>query len=280
MPSPYHGREWQVLYDGEAVEGTSDSAAPYLSLSQHAEVSIGESPPQITVPKSGDVDLATIKKAWTFPIIRIRGVPNTSNGKAFFKNFGSSDTPFTLILRTSEGGSSIFHRVVGCKVKRFQKRASIYPSATAVEFDCEIWGWKILNTESGGGPTYESVPNTALAWHDCSVLIGGTPLTNWYDFAWTLENDLEVIPDNAGVVTAIKRGVRQVTGQITRSVTDVSSTEFGEAEAATAKNIRIDEVSDQYQFNNSAYTDVEVTYPITGMAAKQLSFTAGQYATA
>ena len=279
MPSPYHGREWSVWYVSEGTEGTTPSAASFLSLSQHSEVSIGESPPQVIVPKSGDVDNATIRKAWTFTIIRVRGIPNTSNGKAFFKNFGSSDTSVTLVLKNQDG-SPLFHRVVGCKVKRFSKTASIYPTASAVEYDAEIWGWKILNTESGGSPTYESVPNTGLNWSDCAVLISAVTVTNWYSFSWSLENDLEVIPDNTGTVTAIKRGPRQITGQIVRSVTDVSSTEFGEAEAATAKNIRIDEVSDQYLFNNSAWTDVEIQYPLPGMAAKQLSFTAGQYATA
>lgn len=281
MPAPWHGRELAVYYDQEVTEGTTDSAAPFLSLSQHSEVSITFAIAQVAVTKSGDVDKAAVKKGWSYPVIRITCNPNTTNGKAFIKNFSSTDNSFTLVVKDGgTGAGTIFWRIPGCKVKRITPRASIYNTATALEVDIEIWGWQLLFTESGGSPTYEAVPNTFVNWSDCAVRIGGSLITNWYDFTWTLENDLEPLPDNTGAITTIKRGIRtSINGAITRSVQSTQSTEFNAASAATDTDVRFDLVSDQYLFDNGAYEEVAVVHPISGVSSLRTSFVGGQYST-
>src|SRR3990167_5552499 len=97
----------------------------------------------------------------------------------------------------------IFARITGCKVKRMSQSVSIYPDNTPLSVTCEIWGWTVLYTASTGTPTFEAAPSTIVNYSDITVKKNTTTITKWWNFEWTLENELFRQPDNTGATVGI-----------------------------------------------------------------------------
>lgn len=284
----YHGYQAGVWYVSESTEGTTPTTAAFLHLAHKTEVKVGNSPGPVIVKKSGDVDNVGIGKGVDNPVITFTINPSLASGADFIKNFGSSDTSFTLLVMIDATPDVIFARITGCKVKRITNRVQLYPTHSAVETSVEIWGWgPILYTASAGVPTFEAAPSSFLNWSNVTVKRNTTTITDWWDFEWTIENDLDRQPDNLGATAGIKRGQRNVTGSWQRSANDgvggTGNIELDEAKNATAVDLDIvfDLAADHtYTFVDCAYTDVEITHPITGMVGKKMDWTATSFSVA
>ena len=273
----YHGYEAGVWYDQEAVEGTTDSSAPFLNLAHKTEVRISDQPNPVIVAKAGDVDNTNIQKGVENPVITFTFNPSQASGAAFMKNFISTDNSFSLLVMTDEASDIIFGRITGCKVKRMSCSVRLYPTHGAVEVTVEVWGWTILYVVSGGVPTFEAVPSTFLNWSDVTVKKNTVTITDWWDFEFTVENDLFRVRNNLGVTTGMERGRRTVTGSWTHGAgvtAGVGKTELDESRDATEVDLQIAWLSDTYDFVDAAYTEVGVTHPITEMIGIKSDFTA------
>ena len=127
--------------------------------------------------------------------------------------------------------------------------------------------WTINGTDPTASQT-ESIPTSFVNWSDVAITLAGTSITNWWNFTLSINNDLFRLRSNTGVTTAIHRGRREVTCSVTRSLTDNATTEFAASTAATSTAAIFNFVSSTAVFTLSAgaYTDVEVTHPISGMS--------------
>lgn len=277
MVRHYHGFEAGLWYDGETVEGTTDTNAPFLHLAQKSEVKLSSAPAPNVVAKSGDVDNAAINKGIERPVATVTFNPSSASGAAFIKNFASSNTSFTLLIMIDEASDVIFARITGCKVKRITVSNTLWPEAGPVECVAEIWGWTILYVVSAGTPTFEAAPNSALNWTDVTIKRNTVTITDWWNFEFTIDNELERSTDENGVTDAITRGRRAVTGTWQRSsnaTSGVGDTEFDESRDATDVDLQMALSADTYDFVNSVYEEVEVNHPINSMVGIRGNFIA------
>lgn len=271
----YAGYSSGVWYDGESVEGTTDSNAPFLNLSQRAEVTITDEPNPQAVTKSGSVDKTSFSKGVENPRINLTFTPSQASGAAFIKNFISTDTSFTLLIMIDASPDTIFARVTGCKVKRMTQSVSIYPDNTPLQVTCEIWGWAIAYSVSSGSPTFESAPSTIVNYSDVTIKKTSTTITKWWRFEWTLDNELYRQPSNTGATTGIVRGIRNITGSWSIPAEDVGQTELDEAKNTTAIELHFLILTDDYDLDSCAYTTVEISHPLTDVVGKRMDFTVG-----
>lgn len=283
MVRNYAGFETGLWYDGETVEGVTDTTAPFLHLAHRTEVKLSDSPNPVVVAKSGSVDNSGISKGIENPVATFTFNPSQASGKDFIKNFASSTTSFTLLMMIDEASDVIFGRIVGCKVKRISCSVKIYPQGTALECSVEVWGMSILYTASAGVPTFESAPSTFVNWSDITLKKGAVTITNWWSCDWSLENDLFRNPDNTGITNSITKGRRKVSGsweQGSNVTSGVGNTELDEAKNATANTFHFLILTDDYSFTSSVYETVEVTHPITEMTGIKGDFVATSYSVA
>ena len=276
MTGELHGYEASVFFVLESTEGTTPNSAAYLNLAHKVEVKIADAPGPIPVAISGGVDNASIEKGITKPVITMSFVPSKGSGKDFMDDFSSTDDSFTLLVMKDAVSDTIIARIPGCKVKRITPSVSIYPQHSVLNVTLEMWGWDLLFTQSSGTPTFESPPSTAINWSDIVIKKNSSVVTDWWDFEFTIDNELERMPDDQGVTFAIKRGRRAVTGvwNRTSSITKTGSTEFGETKNATATDLEMVIDSDIYAFDNSVFDETDVTHAITAMAGIRSSFIA------
>lgn len=268
----YSGHAIGVWYVAEATEGTTPNSASFLNLAQRADVTLSDEPNPQAVTKSGSVDKTSFSKGVEQPKITLTFTPSQASGKAFIKNYISSDTSVTLLLMIDASPDVIFARVTGCKVKRMTNSVSIYPENTPLQVTCEIWGWEILYTAAPVSPTFESAPSTIVNYSDVTVKKNTTTITKWWSFEWTLENELYRQPDNTGVTVGITRGIRNISGTWQIPAEDVGSTELGEAKNATAVDLNFLIVADDYALADCAYTSVDITHPLTNLVGKKMDF--------
>lgn len=286
MPVFYHGYALGVWYDQEAAEGVSDSSAPYLHLAHKSEVTISDEPNPVVVALSGSVDNAAIGKGIENPVVNITFNPSLASGADFIKNFSSTDNSFTMVIMIDAGTDVIFARMTGCKVKRMSPSVAIYPNHSALSVTAEIWGWALLYTASGGSPTFEAAPGSFVNWSNITVKKNAGTITDWWNFEWTVDNDLDRQPDNTGATVGIKRGRRDVTGSWTRSANDASGTgqiELDETKNATTMtlDVVIDLATDHtYTFTGAVNRTATVTAPISGMVGKKMDFVATSFSIA
>lgn len=272
----YAGHSSGIWYDGETTEGTTDTSAPFLNLAQRAEVMLTDEPNPQAVTKSGSIDKTSFSPGVENPRVSLTFTPSQGSGAAFIKNFISSNTSFTLLIMIDAAADTIFARITGCKVKRMTQSVSIYPDNTPLQVTCEIWGWSILYTVSGGTPTFESAPSTIVNYSDVTVKKTTTTITKWWKFEWSLENELYRQPSNTGATTGIVKGIRNITGSWSIPAEDVGQTELDEAKNATAVRLQFLILTDVYDLTGCAYTTVEISHPMTDVVGKRMDFTAGQ----
>jgi len=272
----YAGYSSGVWYDGETVEGTTDTNAPFLNLAQRAEVTYTDEPNPQAVTKSGSVDKTSFSKGVENPRINLTFTPSQGSGAAFIKNFISSDTSFSLLVMIDDSPDVVFARFTGCKVKRMTQSVSIYPDNTPLQVTCEIWAWTIAYTASSGSPTFESAPSTIVNYSDVTIKKTTTTITKWWKFEWTLENEQYRQPNNTGATSGIVRGIRNITGSWSIPAEDVGQTELDEAKNATAVRLQFLIVADVYDLTGCAYTTAEISHPLTDVVGKRMDFTAGQ----
>jgi len=277
MVRHYAGFEAGVWYVAEGTEGQTPNDASFLNLSHKATVAISSQATPVIVAKSGSVDNASAKKGVDTPVATITFNPSTASGQAFIKNYISTDNAFSLVVMIDEGSDVIFARLTGCKVKRLSPSVELYPSAGALNVTVEIWGWTILYTASSGTPTFESSPATFVNWTDISIEKATVAVTDWWNFNWSVENDLFRSVDDNGACTAITRGRRRVTGDWTRSsnaTVGVGDTELNEQKNATPVDLEFHIGADEYHFDDCAYSEVEVEHPITALVGIRQAFEA------
>ena len=267
----YHGYEWSLWYDQEVTEGTSDSTATFLALAHKSELRISEATDPVAVALSGSVDNTAFAKGVSNVTATITFNPSGANGLAFIKNFASTDNSFTLVAKAG----SIFQVLRGCKVQNITVNGSLFPSHGPVECTATIMAWTINGTQPTT-PTYEAIPTSFVNWSDVAITLAGSSITNWWNFTLSINNDLFRLRSNTGVTTAIHRGRREVTCSVTRSLTDNATTEFAASTAATSTAAVFNFVSSTAVFTLAlgAYTDVEVTHPISGMSGLKTDLTA------
>ncbi len=259
----YHGYQWSLWYDQETTEGTSDTSATFLALAHKSELRISESPDPVAVALSGSVDNTAFTKGVSNVTASITFNPSGANGLAFIKNFSSTDNSFTLVAKAG----SIFQVLRGCKVQNITVSGSLFPSHGPVECTATIMAWTVNGTEPSSA-SYESIPTSFVNWSDVAITLAGSSITTWWNFSLSITNDLFRLRSSTGTTTAIHRGRREVTASVTRTLTDNGTTEFAAATAATSVATVFNFVSSTAIFTLSAgaYTDVEVTHPISGMS--------------
>lgn len=271
----YSGHAIGVWYVAESTEGTTPTSASFLNLAQRADVVLTDEPNPQAVTKSGSVDKTSFSKGVENPRINLTFTPSQASGAAFIKNYISSDTSFTLLLMIDAASDTIFARVTGCKVKRMSSSVSIYPDNTPLNVTCEIWGGAISYSVSGGSPTFESAPSSIVNYSDITIKKTSTTITQWWNFEWTLENELYRQPSNTGATTTIVRGIRNITGSWQIPAENVGQTELDEAKNATAIELHFLILTDDYDFDSCAYTSVDISHPITNVVGKKMDFTVG-----
>lgn len=277
MANEIHGYEVGVWYVKEVTEGVTPDDATYLHLAHKTEVKVADAPGPIPVALSGSVDNASIEKGITKPIATMTLTPSKASGKDFIKEFSSTDDSFTLLVMKDASPDTVFARIRGCKVKRVTNSISIFPQHSVLQVTLEIHGFELLFTQSTGIPTFESPPNTAVNWSDIVIKKNTSVVTDWWDFEFTIDNELERILDSDGDTIAMKRGRRAVTGVWTRTVGTVSrtgETEFGETKLATDVDLEFILDNDIYAFNDSAFEETDVTHAITAMVGIRSTFVA------
>jgi len=277
MANEIHGYEVGVWYVKEVTEGVTPNDAAYLHLAHKTEVKVADAPGSILVALSGSVDNASIEKGITKPIATMTLTPSKASGKDFIKEFASTDDSFTLLVMKDASPDVVFARIRGCKVKRVTNSISIFPQHAVLQVTLEIHGFELLFTQSTGTPTFESPPNTAVNWSDIVIKKNTSVVTDWWDFEFTIDNELERILESDGDTIAMKRGRRAVTGVWTRTAGTVSrtgETEFGETKLATDVDLEFVLDGDIYAFNNSAFEETDVTHAITAMVGIRSTFVA------
>ncbi|MCZ6583054.1 MAG: hypothetical protein O6761_07795 [Thaumarchaeota archaeon] len=276
MANEINGYEVGVWYVKETTEGETPTNATYLHLAHKTEVKVADAPGPIPVALSGSVDNASIEKGITKPITTMTLTPSKGSGKDFLKEFSSTDDSFTLLVMKDAPTDTVFARIPGCKVKRSTPSTSIYPQHAVLQLTLEIHGFDLLFTQSGGTPTFESPPSTAVNWSDVVIKKNTSVVTDWWDAEFTIDNELERMLDDDGDTVAIKRGRRAVTGVWTRTAgTDrIGETEFGETKLATDVDLEIIIDGDIYAFNNSAFEETDVTHALGSMVGIRSTFVA------
>lgn len=276
MAGELHGYEASVFFVLESTEGTTPNSAAYLHLAHKTEVKIADAPGPIPVALSGSVDNASIEEGITKPVITMSYVPSKGSGKDFIDDFSSTDDSFTLLVMKDAVSDTIIARIPGCKVKRVTPSVSIYPQHSVLNVTLEIHGWELLFTQSSGSPTFEAPPSTAVNWSDIVVKKNTTTITDWWDFEFTIDNEIERMLNDQGATNALKRGRRAVTGvwNRTSSITQTGSTEFGETKLATDVDLEMIIDGDIYAFNNSVFDETDVTHAIAAMAGIRSAFIA------
>ena len=267
----YHGYEWSLWYDQEGTEGTSDTTATFLALAHKSELRISEASDPVAVAFSGSVDNTEFAKGVSNVTATITFNPSGANGLAFIKNHASKDVSFTLVAKAG----SIFQVLRGCKVQNISVNGSLFPSPGPVECTATIMAWTVNGTQPTSA-SYEIIPTSFVNWSDVAITLAGTLITNWWNFTLSINNDLFRLRSNTGTTTAIHRGRREVTCSVTRSLTDNATTEFAASTAATSTAAVFNFVSSTAVFTLAlgAYTDVEVTHPISGMSGLKTDLTA------
>ncbi len=263
-----HGNQLLIYYDPESAEGTSRTGQTWKVLAHHSTADITEEDEPVLVKKSGSVDGTSNEKGKQKAIARITFNPSEADGKFFMKTYASSDTAVSMIFKNASG--SFLWRMVGCKVKSINPSCSKYPTHGPCSITMEIWGWKVLFTEPAT-TSYTSVPDGFVNWADTTVKIASVTQSLWWDWAFTITNDLDVQHDETGAVNSILRGDRELDLTITKALEDTASTQFGQAFSSFATvALEIDLLTDLYQFGACAYKVVQVTHARTGAAGLQL----------
>lgn len=261
MVEYFAGEKASIYYKSESVEGTTDSPTPaFLHLAHKTSVDWGNDVPSIPVRQGGGLDNADLGKGVENPIVNFSFVPSQGNGKAFIKNFLNTDTSFTLMVLIDRTTDFIFCRITGCKIKSLTPKVSLYPTPSAVECNVTIWGWTVLFT-AVAGTTYEAVPNTICTWANTVIKKNTVTVTNWWEFEFTVDYELYRNRNDQGVTNGIVRGIRDVTGSLTRSVDDTEKgqTEYAEATNATDVDLQMSINGDLYDFVDTASENPRVT---------------------
>lgn len=281
MTRHYAGFESGLWYIAEVTEGQTPATPSWLHLAHKSTVTISAQSPPNAVEKSGDRDFTGFKKGVEVHVATVTFNPSTASGQAFIKNFIDSDTSFSLNCMIDETSNVVFARMVGCKLKRITGSVDLYPTAGSLEVTAEIWAMDVLYDEVAGA-SYESAPSTFVNWSDVTVKKATVTLTNWWNFTFTMEQDLFRNPDNTGVIDSITRGRRRVDGSLTRSsiVGSLGNTEANENVNATAILYNFLIGADDYSFTASAINSAEVTHPVTGLTGIKEDFQASTFAVA
>ena len=276
MVGELHGYEVGVWFVRETTEGTTPSNARYLNLAHKTEVKIADAPAPNPVALSGSVDNAAILKGISKPMVTLTINPSKGSAKDFMEDYPSTDNSFTLLIMKDANPDTIIARIPGCKVKRMGVNTSIYPQHAPVQTSLEIWGFSVESSQSGGNPTFESAPATAMNWSDVLVKIGTTTITDWWDAEFTIDNEIERVLNSSGNTTSLKRGRRTVNGAFTRTsrTTQTGSSQFTATKNATTMDLEIVLDSNVYAFNNSVFEETDVTHSITALAGIRSTFVA------
>lgn len=263
-----HGNQITAYFDPESVEGTSRTGQLWKVLAHHSIVGISAEDEPVTVKKSGSVDSASNEKGKRKVIVRITCNPSEADGKFFAKTYSSSDTPISMIFKNS--GGTFLWRVTGCKVKSITPSCSKYPTHGACQFVIEIWGWTVLFTEPAT-TTYTSVPDGFVNWADTTIKINSVTQSLWWNWSFTINNDLDIQHDQNGVIVGITRGDRDLDVTIEKALEDTALAEFNASQPSFATvSIEILLNADSYLFGATAYKGVEVTADRTRLSGLQL----------
>ncbi len=277
MVDEVHGYEVSVFFLAETTEGvTPTGSQTYKQLAHKTEVKITNAPGPVPVPISGGVDNASIEEGISKPVITLTITPDKTDGKSFMKDFASSDNSFTLLVAKKLTGSTVdtIYRIPGCKVKRSSGTVAIYPQHGTFQLTLEIWGWEIFFAVVSGTKTFNTPASTAINWSDIVVKKATVTVTDWWDFEYVIDNEIERIVNDQGATTALKRGRRVLTGAFTRTTktSATGSTEFGEAKNATKFEVEFLYDGNSYKFNNSVLDEADVTHAITAMTGRRSAF--------
>lgn len=276
----YAGYEAQLFYKQESVEGQTP-AGQWLSLSQKAGCKLSDNPGHNFTTKSGSVDSAKPTKGVPNPILTIDYKPNLGNGKAFLKNFLSTDNSFSILCVKIDISNFVFYRLTGCKVKRSQASGKLWPKADDVMINQEIWAFNTINTDEGTTPSYESVPDSVLSWSNVTIKAIADPsgtnpsrttITQWNSFDWTVENDLYRIWDKDGNTVGIRRAERKSSGSLEFIITGNESSSISATQTAAYQDIEFLFSSDSYLFNDAAYESFDLDHTIGNMAIRHMDF--------
>jgi hypothetical protein len=283
MVRHYAGFETGLWYIQEVTEGVTPTTSPsFLHLAHKATLSYSSQGTPNAVEKSGDRDFTGFKKGVETYVATVSFKPSTASGQAFIKNFIDTDNSFTLLSMIDEASDVIFARFAGCKIKRISPTVQLYPTAGELEVTAEIWAMSVVYSNVDlTTPSFESAPSTFVNWSDVTVKKATVTLTNWWEFGFTMEQDLFRIPTNTGTISGIGRGRRRVNGNITISsnaTSGVGDTELGEQKDATAILFNFLIGVDDYAFTASALTNAEVDHPLTDLIAIKSDFQASTFA--
>lgn len=262
-----HGNQISSYYDPEATEGTSRTGQTWKNLAQHSSVEIDVQDAPVMVKKSGSVDATSNQLGKRKCVVKIMCNPSQSDGKFFLKTYLSSDTSVSLQFFNS--AKTFLWRVTGAKVKTITPSGKKYPTHGPVDLTIELWGWTVLYTEAGSS-AYNTPPDTFVNWADCTIKIGGSTMTTWWDWSWTVTNDLDIQHDNSGNITAITRGDRELDITITLALVDTGSSYYNASQPSFATTtFEIDLNADTYTFA-VAYKGIPITLDRTKLAGIQL----------
>lgn len=273
----YPGYAVGIWYIAEVTEGTTPNSAAYLHLAHKTSLDWGNEGSPNGVRLSGSKDYADWAKGIENPTVNFTINPSQASGKAFIKNHIEASLPFTLLVMWDRGTDVVYIRITGCKVKSGNVKCELYPNAGVVEASLAIWGWKGFFTQSTGSPTFESPPSTFLNWSNVVIKRNTVVVTDWWDFDFSVENELYRNVDDQGLCNGITDGIREVSGTFTRSANDssgVGSVEYAESVDATNVDLEMALVADLYQFVDCVYNEVRVTAPLDGIIGKKMSWKA------
>ena len=263
-----HGNQVSCYFDPESAEGTSRTGQVWKVLAHHSEARIAEESAPVSVKKSGSVDGTSNEKGTRKVILRLTVNPSEASGKLFSKTYASSDTPVSMIIKNS--GGTFLWRLTGLKVKSITESCQKYPTAGAVSFVIELWGWAILFSEPAT-TTYEAIPDGHVNWNDTTVKIAAVTQSLWWSWNFVITNDLDIQHDENGAVVGILRGDRELSLSIQKALEDTASTQFNGAQISFATvSIEIDLNADSYTFGATAYEAVEVIADRTRAAGLEL----------
>lgn len=263
-----HGNQVAVYYDPESSEGTSRTGQQWKVLAHHSEARISDESPAVSVKKSGSVDGTSNEKGIRKVMLRLTVNPSEASGKLFSKTYASSDTSVSMIIKNSSG--TFLWRLTGLKVKSITESCQKYPTAGAVQFVIELWGWAILFTEPVT-TTYETVPDGHVNWNDTTVKIGGVTQTIWWSWNFAITNDLDIQHDENGTIVGILRGDRELSVNISKALENNASALFDASQVSFATtSIEIDLNADSYTFGATAYDAVEVVADRTRASGLEL----------
>lgn len=263
-----HGNQVTTYYDPESTPGTSRTGQTWKVLAHHSIVDISDESTPVTVKKSGSVDNTSNEKGVRLVRVRITCNPSEADGKFFLKTYGSTDTSLSMIFKNS--GGTFLWRVTGCYVKTITPSCQKYPTPGACQFVVEIWGFAIVFTEPAS-TSYTSVPDGFVNWADTTVKIASVTQSLWWNWTFTITNDLDIQHDENGTVVAITRGDRDLDVSIDKALEDTASTQFNAAQVSFA-TVSIDILlnADTYTFGATAYSQVSVVADRTRLSGLQL----------